>query len=306
MTKIFIDGGEGTTGLVIKDRLKAYSGIELITLPEELRKDVNARTEAMNKSDVVFLCLPDAAAKEAVTFVTNPNTVVIDTSTAHRTNDEWTYGLPEITGQADKIKKSKRIANPGCHASGFITLVAPLIEKGIISPNTALTSFSITGYTGGGKKMIAEYEGDLPDLYKAPRQYGLTQMHKHIPEMMKVCKLQTKPCFCPVVANFPRGMEVTVTLTKDQVNGNLDAIKDVYRSYYTGKLVYFNEKADENGFLSSKTMEFKDSLEISVHGTDENILLVARFDNLGKGASGAAIQNMNIVLGLPEEKGLNI
>lgn len=306
MTKIFIDGGEGTTGLVIKDRLKAYSGIELITLPEELRKDVNARTEAMNKSDVVFLCLPDAAAKEAVTFVTNPNTVVIDTSTAHRTNDEWTYGLPEITGQADKIKKSKRIANPGCHASGFITLVAPLIEKGIINPNTALTSFSITGYTGGGKKMIAEYEGDIPDLYKAPRQYGLTQMHKHIPEMMKVCNLQTKPCFCPIVANFPRGMEVTVTLTKDQVNGNLDAIKDVYRSYYTGKLVYFNEKADENGFLSSKTMEFKDSLEISVHGTDENILLVARFDNLGKGASGAAIQNMNLVLGLPEEKGLNI
>ncbi len=306
MTKIFIDGGEGTTGLVIKDRLKAYSGIELITLPEELRKDVNARTEAMNKSDVVFLCLPDAAAKEAVTFVTNPNTVVIDTSTAHRTNDEWTYGLPEITGQADKIKKSKRIANPGCHASGFITLVAPLIEKGIINPNTALTSFSITGYTGGGKKMIAEYEGDIPDLYKAPRQYGLTQMHKHIPEMMKVCNLQTKPCFCPIVANFPRGMEVTVTLCKEQVNGNIETIKEVYKNYYTGKLVYFNEKADENGFLSSKTMEFKDSLEISVHGTDENILLVARFDNLGKGASGAAIQNMNLVLGLPEEKGLNI
>ncbi len=306
MTKIFIDGGEGTTGLVIKDRLRAYSGIELITLPEELRKEVSARTEAMNKSDVVFLCLPDAAAKEAVTFVTNPNTVVIDTSTAHRTNDEWTYGLPEITGQADKIKKSKRIANPGCHASGFITLVAPLIEKGIISPNTALTSFSITGYTGGGKKMIAEYEGKIPDLYKAPRQYGLSQMHKHIPEMMKVCNLQTKPCFCPIVANFPRGMEVTVALCKEQINGSIESIKEVYKSYYTGKLVYFNEKADENGFLSSKTMEFKDSLEISVHGNDENILLVARFDNLGKGASGAAIQNMNLVLGLPEEKGLNI
>ena len=306
MTKIFIDGGEGTTGLVIKDRLKAYSGIELITLPEELRKDVNARTDAMNKSDVVFLCLPDAAAREAVTFVTNPNTVVIDTSTAHRTNDEWTYGLPEINGQAQKIKKSKRIANPGCHASGFITLVAPLIEKGVVSSNTALTCFSITGYTGGGKKMIAEYEGEIPDLYKAPRQYGLTQMHKHIPEMMKVCNLQTKPSFCPIVANFPRGMEVTVALSKEQINGNIETIKEVYKNYYTGKLVYFNEKADENGFLSAKSMEYKDSLEISVFGTEENILLVARFDNLGKGASGAAIQNMNLVLGLPEEKGLNI
>lgn len=306
MIKVFIDGGEGTTGLVIRDRLKSYSGIQVITLPEETRKDVAQRTLAMNNSDIVFLCLPDVAAKEAVTFITNPNTVVIDTSTAHRTSDDWTYGFGELSGQAEKIKNSKRIANPGCHASGFIALVAPLIEKGVIAPDTYLTAFSITGYTGGGKKMIAEYESDLPDLYKAPRQYGLTQMHKHIPEMMKVCGLKVKPSFCPIVANFPRGMEVTVMLSKDQINGDIDGIKELYKNYYTGKLVYYNENASENGFLSAKALEYKDSLEISVHGNEENILLVARFDNLGKGASGAAIQNMNLVLGLQEEKGLNV
>ncbi len=306
MIKIFIDGAEGTTGLVIRDRLKDYQGIEIITLPEELRKDVTARTEAMNQANLVFLCLPDAAAKEAVTFITNPNTIVIDTSTAHRTNDEWIYGFAELTGQKDKIKKAKRIANPGCHASGFIALVAPLVEAGIIDKSEFLSAFSITGYTGGGKKMIAEYEGDCPELYKAPRQYGLTQAHKHIPEMLKFCSLTTKPCFCPIVANYPRGMEVTVSLSQRKDGVGIEQIKQVYKNYYKGKMVYFNDQADENGFLSAKALEYKDSLEVSVHGNDQNILLVARFDNLGKGASGAAIQNMNLVLGFDEVKGLNV
>ena len=306
MIKVFIDGAEGTTGLVIRDRLKEYTGIEIITLPDELRKDITARTEAMNGADLVFLCLPDQAAKEAVTFISNPNTIVIDTSTAHRTNDEWTYGFPELTGQLDKIKNSKRIANPGCHASGFIALIAPLVEKGAISKDATLSAFSITGYTGGGKKMIAEYEGDQPDLYKAPRQYGLTQAHKHIPEIVKVCGLNVKPCFCPIVANFPRGMEVTIPLTKQQVNVSIEEIKKIYKEYYQGKIVFFNENASENGFLSAKALERKDSLEISVHGDDNNMILVARFDNLGKGASGAAIQNMNLVLGFAQEKGLTL
>jgi len=307
MTKIFIDGGAGTTGLVIRDRLKEYNGITVITLPEELRKDEKARANAMNQADVVFLCLPDSAAIEAVNLITNENTVVIDTSTAHRTNDGWTYGFPELTGQKEKIKNSKRIANPGCHASGFISLVAPLTEMGVIRSDVNLTRFSLTGYSGGGKKMIAEYENDMPTLYNAPRQYGLSQKHKHVPEIMKVCGLKNQPAFCPIVSNFPRGMEVTVSINGKDVIGGIEKIKQVYKDYYKdGKIVYFNENADENGFLSASAFANKDSLEISVHGTDENILLVARFDNLGKGASGAAIENMNIVLGLPEEKGLTL
>ncbi|MBQ8197327.1 MAG: N-acetyl-gamma-glutamyl-phosphate reductase [Clostridia bacterium] len=307
MTKIFIDGGAGTTGLVIHDRLKEYDGITVITLPEELRKDEKARANAMNQADVVFLCLPDSAAIEAVNLITNENTVVIDTSTAHRTNDGWTYGFPELTGQKEKIKNSKRIANPGCHASGFISLVAPLTQMGVIKSDVNLTCFSITGYTGGGKKMIAEYENDMPTLYSAPRQYGLSQKHKHVPEIMKVCNLKNQPAFCPIVSNFPRGMEVTVSINGKDVIGGIEKIKQAYKDYYKdGKIVYFNENADENGFLSANAFANKDSLEISVHGTDENILLVARFDNLGKGASGAAIENMNIVLGLPEEKGLTL
>lgn len=306
MTKIFIDGAEGTTGLVIRDRLASYQGIEIIKLPEQLRKDVKARTEAMNSADLVFLCLPDVAAKEAVTFITNPNTVVIDTSTAHRVNDDWTYGFCELDGQYEKIKNSKRIANPGCHASGFIALIAPLVQKGILSPDTPLSAFSITGYTGGGKKMIAEYEGDCPDLYTAPRQYGLSQAHKHIPEIVKMCGLKVKPCFCPIVANFPRGMEVTVPLTSKDVKCGIEGVKEIYKAYYKGKIVYFNNNADENGFLSAKKLANKDGLEISVHGNDDNMILVARFDNLGKGASGAAIQNMNVVLGLDEDIGLTL
>lgn len=306
MFKIFIDGAEGTTGLVIRDRLKEYTGIEILSLSEQYRKDNNAKSDVMNECDLVFLCLPDVVAKESVSLITNPKTIVIDTSTAHRTNEDWVYGFAEIEGQLEKIKNSKRIANPGCHASGFISLVAPLVQKGIIDANTPLSAFSLTGYTGGGKKMIAEYEGELPNAYKSPRQYGLTQSHKHIPEIVKVCGLNTKPCFCPIVANYPRGMQVTVPLSKSQVNGSINDIKNIYKNYYTNEIVYFNEKASENGFLSSNNLAYKDSLEISVFGDDNNMILVSRFDNLGKGASGASIQNMNIVLGFDQKKGLSL
>ncbi len=306
MHKVFIDGSAGTTGLKILDRLSTRDDIELITLPEELRKDVNARKEALNSADVAFLCLPDAAAIEAVSLIDNPNTAVIDTSTAHRTNPNWTYGFPEIKGLREQIKNSKRIANPGCHASGFIALVQPLVEKGLISKDAFLTCFSITGYTGGGKKMIAEYEDEcVPELYKAPRQYGLTQTHKHLPEMSAVCGLNNSPIFCPIVADFDRGMEVTVPLFAKDLNGSVQDVIDTYKNLYTGKVVRYVDQT-ENGLLSANAMKNKDGLEILVQGNEQRILLIARFDNLGKGASGAAIQNMNVLLGTEETKGLDL
>ncbi|MDO5448696.1 MAG: N-acetyl-gamma-glutamyl-phosphate reductase [Clostridia bacterium] len=301
MAKIFIDGSAGTTGLRIAERLDARQDIEIIKLPEELRKDEKARADALNSADVAFLCLPDAAAIDAVALVTNPDTVIIDTSTAHRVADGWTYGFPELKGQKEKIISSKRIANPGCHASGFISLVAPLVQQGIIKPEINLSAFSLTGYSGGGKKMIAEYEGEDRDkLLDAPRQYGIAQMHKHLPEMKKLCGLQSNPVFCPVVADYYAGMEVTVPL----FNGNIDEIKNVYKEYYKEGLVHFVDSADEDGFLSANAFEGRDDMQITVVGNDERILLISRFDNLGKGASGSAIQNMNLVLGYPENTGL--
>ncbi|MBR2498464.1 MAG: N-acetyl-gamma-glutamyl-phosphate reductase [Clostridia bacterium] len=307
MYKVFIDGSAGTTGLKIYDRLSERKDISLIILPDEIRKDVNARKDALNSSDVSFLCLPDAAAIEAVSLIENNNVKVIDTSTAHRTNPSWAYGFAELTGFRQKIEKSNRIANPGCHASGFIALVSPLIENGLLSKDVYLNCFSITGYTGGGKKMIAEYEGEnKPLLYDAPRQYGLGQTHKHLPEMKAVCGLDNLPIFCPIVSDYDRGMEVTVPLFKKDLRGSLDDIKQVYSSTYNGKIVKFKDFADENGFLSANSMRGRDDMEISVFGNEERILLVSRFDNLGKGASGAAIQNMNIILGTDEDLGLNL
>ncbi|MBR2319397.1 MAG: N-acetyl-gamma-glutamyl-phosphate reductase [Clostridia bacterium] len=304
MTKIFIDGSAGTTGLRIRERLADREGIELITLPEELRKDVEARREALGSADIAFLCLPDAAAIEAVGLVDNPHTAIIDTSTAHRTADGWTYGFPELVG-ADTIAKSKRIANPGCHASGFVALVAPLVKAGIIDPDTKLTCFSLTGYSGGGKPMIAAYESEDRDpLLGAPRQYGLTQKHKHLPEMAKVCGLTYDPVFCPIVGDFYSGMEVTVMLHSSDLKGGIEAIKQVYHQTYTGDFVKLCEEVNEGGFLSAVAMSGRDDMEITVNGNDERILLTARFDNLGKGASGAAIQNMNILLGCDPTTGL--
>ena len=306
MTKIFIDGSAGTTGLRIRERLADRQGIELITLPEELRKDVEARREALGSTDIAFLCLPDAAAIEAVGLVDNDHTAIIDTSTAHRTADGWTYGFPELVG-ADTIAKSKRIANPGCHASGFVALVAPLVKAGILHPDARLTCFSLTGYSGGGKPMIAAYEAEDRDpLLDAPRQYGLTQKHKHLPEMAKVCGLTYDPVFCPIVGDFYSGMEVTVMLHGSDLKGDIEAIKQVYRQTYTGDLVKLCEEISEGGFLSAVAMSGRDDMEITVHGNDERVILTARFDNLGKGASGAAIQNMNILLGCDPTTGLVI
>ena len=304
MTKIFIDGSAGTTGLRIRERLAHREGIELITLPEERRKDVEARREALNSADIAFLCLPDAAAIEAVGLVDNPRTAIIDTSTAHRTADGWTYGFPELVG-ANAIAKSKRIANPGCHASGFVALVAPLVKAGVISPDAKLTCFSLTGYSGGGKPMIAAYEAeDRDSLLGAPRQYGLTQSHKHLPEMGVVCGLTHAPVFCPIVGDFYSGMEVTVMLHGEDIHGDIEAIKEVYRHTYTGQLVKLCEETAEGGFLSAAAYSGRDDMEITVSGNAERLILTARFDNLGKGASGAAIQNMNILLGCDETAGL--
>ncbi len=305
MIRVFIDGSAGTTGLRIRERLSGRNDLALVSLPEAVRKDPAARGDALNSSDIAFLCLPDAAAVEAVSLVSSADTVIIDTSTAHRTAPGWTYGFPELTGLREKIAVSKRIANPGCHASGFIALVAPLREAGLLKPDARLSCFSLTGYSGGGKKMIAEYEAETPDpLLGAPRQYGLSQSHKHLPEMAAVCGLRYPPVFCPVVAPYYAGMEVTVPLTPAETDASPDRIREAYRSYYTSGMVRFAESGDEAGFLSAGAFSGRDIMEVSVFGNEERIILTARFDNLGKGASGAAIQNMNIALGLDETAGL--
>lgn len=305
MTKVFIDGSAGTTGLRIADRLAERSGIDLITLPENLRKDTAARKEALNRADIAFLCLPDAAAVEAVSLIENDHTAVIDTSTAHRTAPEWVYGFPELSGQREQLATAKRIANPGCHASGFVALVAPLVKAGLLKPDVALTCFSITGYSGGGKSMIAAYESADRDAFlDAPRQYALTQQHKHLPEMQHVCGLDIAPIFCPIVGNFYSGMEVTVPLFAKDLHGKPDDIAAVYRAQYTGRLVHFDQQTDEGGFLSAAAFSGRDDMQITLAGNEQRILLTARFDNLGKGASGAAIQNMNILLGVEETTGL--
>ena len=308
--KVFIDGSAGTTGLDIFRRISGREDIELITLTEENRKDIQARRKAINSADIAFLCLPDAAAMESASLVENENTVLLDTSTAHRTNDAWAYGFPELSAAAmDKIKNSKRIAVPGCHASGFIALVHPLIECGALEKSAKLTCFSITGYSGGGKKMIASYEEEGRDeLLAAPRQYALTQKHKHLPEMQKMTGLENSPVFCPIVSDFYSGMEVTVPVfASDLCEGfRIEEIKKIYAGKYTGPVVSFNGSADEEGFLSAGKLSGTDKMEISVHGNEERILLTARYDNLGKGACGAAIECLNIVLGADMTEGMNV
>ena len=312
MKKVFIDGSAGTTGLRIRERLSNRNDIELVTLPEELRKDTEARRQALNGADVAFLCLPDVAAIEAVGLVSNPETVIIDTSTAHRTADGWEYGFPELEGRRERIAAAKRIANPGCHASGFIALVEPLVRRRLLTVNERLAAFSLTGYSGGGKKMIADYETAGTNLHVGGRQYALGQKHKHLPEMAKICGLVNEPCFSPIVVPHLSGMEVTVQLFASQLREpgtTLECIKDAYREYYGGDgLVKFvdDSASAEGGFLSSAALSGRDDMEISVYGNDERMVLVSRFDNLGKGASGAAIQNMNIVLGVAENDGLKL
>ena len=309
-TKIFIDGREGTTGLRIYDRLSAMDDIELIILKEEERKDIEKRRQALNSCDIAFLCLPDAAAIEAAELVENENVILIDTSTAHRTDPDWAYGLPELSeAHKEKILNSKRIAVPGCHASGFIALVYPLIEKGIISDYSRLSCFSLTGYSGGGKKMIAEYENkDRDNLYDAPRQYGISQNHKHLKEMSAITGLKVKPIFCPIVGDFYSGMEVTVSLFKEDLKDGytVSDIKKTYADKYNGKIITYVEDDDENGFYTANALSGFDNMRVSVNGNDDRIILTARYDNLGKGASGAAVECMNYKLGKNITDGLDI
>lgn len=308
--KIFIDGRAGTTGLRIYERLEEREDIELIVLSDDERKDVSARKRALNEADVAFLCLPDDAARESVSLIENDTTVVIDTSTAHRTLDGWCYGFPELSKEREnKLKNAKRIAVPGCHASGFIALVYPLIEKGMLSSDTLLTCHSITGYSGGGKKMIAEYEGEERGfLLDAPRQYGLTQQHKHLKEMKAITGLSHEPVFCPIVSDFYSGMTVTVPLFASQLENGFtaDDIKAVYSEKYNGEIVKYVSSADDAGFISGAKLSKKDSMRITVAGNDDRILLIAMYDNLGKGASGAAVECLNYVLGTDKKEGLEL
>ena len=308
--KVFIDGSAGTTGLRIYERLSVREDLELMTLPEELRKDPAARKQALNSCDAAFLCLPDAAAVEAVSLIENENVVVLDTSTAHRTDPGWTYGFPELSLHSmASVKAAKRIAVPGCHASGFIALTTPLVEAGILPKDTCLTCHSITGYSGGGKKMIAQYEDEGRDgLLDAPRQYALGQSHKHLKEMKAISGLDNAPVFCPIVADFYSGMVVTVPLfSKDLAPGKtVQDIRDAYAAKYTGPVVTYKPQMDEEGFLSGAGLSGKDAMEVTVAGNDERILLIARYDNLGKGASGAAVQCLNLVLGADMTTGLDI
>ncbi len=305
MKRIFIDGSAGTTGLRIRERLAGRNDISLITLPEERRHDEAARRTAINDADIVFLCLPDDAAREALAMV-ETHTVVIDASSAHRTAPEFAYGFPELSAEfEERIRKSSRISVPGCHASGFIALVHPLVKCGLLSPAARLTCHSVTGYSGGGKKMIAEYEAANPSpLLLAPRQYGLTQEHKHLREMKAITGLDTAPVFCPIVSNFYSGMVVTVPLFRADLAGDAAEIRSIYQKLYAGPIVRYAEAPDEAGFLSAAALSGRDSMEISVLGNDDRILLVARYDNLGKGASGAAVECLNLVMDADKTTGL--
>ena len=310
MKKIFIDGKAGTTGLRIYERLSQRKDIEIILLSEEERKDTEARRKALNSCDIAFLCLPDDAARESVSMITNENVTVIDTSTAHRTLDGWCYGFPELSDDfAEKLKNAKRIAVPGCHASGFIALVKPLIDAGLLGKDALLTCHSITGYSGGGKKMIADYESEERDsLLGAPRQYAITQQHKHLKEMKAITGLENAPIFCPIVSNFYSGMMVTVPIFASQLKEGttIDLLKQLFANKYNTEIVHFENSIDDSGFISAAKLEMKDGMAIGVCGNDERILLVAVYDNLGKGASGAAIECMNVVLGTSKTEGLDI
>ena len=308
MYKVFIDGAHGTTGLRINEYLAKRSDIEVLEIDPEKRKDTEARVSMIKEADVSILCLPDQASKE-IAAAAPADSVIIDTSTAHRTDPDWTYGMPELTaGQREKIRSSTRIANPGCHASGFILLVRPLIEAGLLDKDALLTCFCMTGYSGGGKKMIADYEGDVRDAaLDSPGQYALGQSHKHLPEMVKMTGIANAPCFSPVVADFYSGMVMTVPVHMSMLkNGaGMDDVKETLHNRYDNEpLIKVNDEAPESGKVYSNPMAGSNAMEIYVTGNEERMLLIASYDNLGKGASGAAVQNLNIVLGTEETAGL--
>ena len=305
MTKVFIDGSAGTTGLRIADRLSTRQDITLVRLPEEKRKDPAARKEAINSADIVFLCLPDAAAVEAVSLVENENVKIIDTSTAHRTDPDWAYGFAELSAaHREKIRGSKRVANPGCHASGFIACVYPLVAAGLLPADFPLTSYSLTGYSGGGKSLIAEYEAADRDVrHESHRIYGLNLKHKHLPEMQKICGLKQPPVFSPILGDFYEGMATSVMLP----GFNAQQVWESLRDHYAGQqIVTVAPLGGDESVIYAGTLAGKDSMRIIVTGHEDQTIVTALFDNLGKGASGAAIQNMNILLGVDETTGLDV
>ena len=299
--KVFIDGQAGTTGLQLKSKLVNHPGVALLQIDDDKRKDTAERQRLMNESDVVFLCLPDGAAIEAVKLVTNPDTVIIDASTAHRTADGWTYGFPELSEtHLEAIKNAKRIANPGCHATGFISVVYPLVSAGIMPSSYPVTAHSITGYSGGGNKMIADYENpEREEELGSPRQYGLSQTHKHLPEMKKVTGLDTEPVFNPIVSDYYCGMAVSVPVYTKLLNKQMSAeeLYTFFSDYYKNSEFITVHKAPESGFLSPMGLEGTNKMEIHVCGNADRVTITSVFDNLGKGASSAAIENMNIAMG---------
>ncbi len=299
--KVFIDGQAGTTGLQLKRKLVNHPGVILLEIDENKRKDTAERQRLMNESDVVFLCLPDAAAIEAVKLVTNPDTVIIDASTAHRTADGWTYGFPELSDKHhEAIKNAKYIANPGCHATGFISIVYPLINGGIMPSSYPVTAHSITGYSGGGNKMIADYEDpDRAEEFGTPRQYGLGQTHKHLPEMKKVTGLDSEPVFNPIVSDYYCGMAVSVPIYTSLLNKKMNAeeLYTFFSDYYKDSEFISVYQAPESGFLSPIGLEGTNKMEIHICGNEDRVTITSVFDNLGKGASSAAIENMNVAMG---------
>ena len=305
MTKVFIDGSAGTTGLRIRERLSGRTDLKLLTLSEELRKDASARKDMLNSADIAFLCLPDAAAVEAVSLIENDHTAVIDTSTAHRVSEGWAYGFAELSPEHRRaIVTSKRVANPGCHASGFIAGVYPLVEHGVIFPDFPLTAYSLTGYSGGGKKLIAEYEDENRDMrHESHRIYGTALTHKHLPEMQKICGLTRKPVFSPILGDFYAGMATTVLLPGIDAGTAWEALSD----HYAGQnLISVAPLGGDEPVIYASTYAGKDTMRIQVSGQRDQCMVAAIFDNLGKGASGAAIQNMNLLLGLDETTGLSL
>ena len=313
-TKIFIDGSEGTTGLRIHERFAGRDDVELLPIASELRKDAGERKRLINESDITFLCLPDAAARESVSLIENENVRIIDTSTAHRTEEGWAYGFPELSGEfRERIAKGKRIAVPGCYATGFISLVYPLIRSGILPKDYPVATFAMSGYSGAGKKAIAVYESkDRAPEFDAPREYALSQQHKHLKEMTKITGLQRTPLFSPMVCDYYSGMIVTLPLYTDLLNGkpSLQEVQEKLAAFYEGEpfiqVMPLGKEEETNGFLAGNARSGWDGLEIFVTGNEDRILISSRFDNLGKGASGAAIQCMKIVMGVDEKKGLNL
>ena len=305
MTRVFIDGSAGTTGLRIADRLSDRSDLSILTLTGDERKDPKARKEALFESDIAFLCLPDAAAKEAVQLAEGSKVRIIDTSTAHRVNPDWAYGFAELSDAHRRaIESSSRVANPGCHASGFIASVCPLVARGVLDPGFPLTAYSLTGYSGGGKALIAEYEDENRDVrHESHRIYGLPLQHKHLPEMQKVCGLQNAPLFSPILGDFYEGMATSVLLPGFDSQKVWEALAEHYEGQ---KMVSVAPLGGDEGVIYASTLALKDSMRLIVTGHESQTMVTALFDNLGKGASGAAIQNMNIMLGLDEATGLEL